>query len=242
MILSRVVATGLLFAFAVQLPAFVVPAAVPASQGSGPLVALTFDDGPWPVPTARLVHLLRRHGAKATFFVVGHVAERHPETVRLLAREGHELANHTWSHPDLRDTSPAALRFELARTRLLIKRLTGADTPLFRTPGSTRHFLRRRFRSPIGYDLVLWDVHSMDHALKEPDAIADRILSSVQAGDIILLHNGTSATLEALDHVLATLRRKGFEFVTVSELRRRSVLYGGAFSESSIVSTPDIEA
>lgn len=181
-------------------------------------VALTFDDGPRPASTRRLRRLLHRHQVPASFFIVGHMAVRYPEEVRGLARDGHEIANHSWSHPDLKSLSKEAFLWELEATRLLIEELTHQKTWYFRTPGSTESYIRRKFEVPYPYKLVLWDVHSLDHEGLGAEAIFDRVYNHVSDGDVILLHNGLESTVQALDCLIPALKSEGFEFVTLSTL------------------------
>lgn len=209
----------LLFFLPFILPGFLVPAethflpVIPRYR-----VALTFDDGPRPRGTERLQKLLTRHDVKATFFLVGRMAYRHPELVRLLADSGHQLGGHSWSHSDIRKMSPATLKMELELTRLWLKHYTGQDSYYFRPPGGTEKYLRTRFRSPERYHLVMWDVHSLDHDGRPAEEIARRIEERVQDGDVILLHNNLETTVQALETVIPHLKARGFEFVTVSQL------------------------
>lgn len=219
------------------LPSLVVPTQIDLPPLSPPLVALTFDDGPHPAATRRLRDILRDHQVPATFFVVGKVAARHPKVVKNLAREGHEIAGHSWSHPDIQRVSARRMKRELDKTRRLIHRLTGVDTWLFRTPGSTLSYIRKWFRIPRGYTLVLWDVHSRDHEGLSADAMVDRIMGQVSDGDIVLLHNGYRSTAEAVESLIPLLKKRGYQFVTISTLLQHSardkwassssVLYGG---------------
>jgi peptidoglycan/xylan/chitin deacetylase (PgdA/CDA1 family) len=135
-----------------------------------------------------------------------------------LTAQGHEIANHTWSHPDIRLLSPRQMRWELDRTRELIELITGRRTSLFRTPGSTEAYLRKTFRVPAGYQLVMWNVHSLDQEGISAQQIAQRVLSKVKNGDIVLMHNGLETTIASLGIIIPELRKRGFEFVTVSEL------------------------
>ncbi len=183
-----------------------------------PRVALTFDDGPRPLPTLQLCEVLGTYRIPATFFVVGSVAAKYPELLQALTGQGHEIANHTWSHPNVRKLSAPQMRAELDRTREMIQAVTGRTTYLFRTPGGTASFLRHRFRVPLGYKLVLWNVHSLDQEGRSADEIAARVLDQVKDGDIVLMHNGLPATVQALELIVPTLQRRGFEFVTVTQL------------------------
>ena len=206
--------------FSLLFPARAVPLEW-LSWFSAPKVALTFDDGPHPKPTALLMEVLRRHQAPATFFVVGRVAVRYPEVLRALAASGHEISNHTWNHPDVRSISTSAFRHELDQTRLLIQAVTGQRTFLFRTPGGTDTYLRNSFRVPSGYQLVLWDVHSLDQEKISAERIAERVISQVKDGDVVLMHNGFESTRDALEIIIPALKQRGFQFVTVTDLLRQ---------------------
>jgi peptidoglycan/xylan/chitin deacetylase (PgdA/CDA1 family) len=212
---------ALLF-FVALISLFPAPARpLPWSRWPNPLrVALTFDDGPHPLATMKLCDTLGRYHVHATFFVVGRVASKDPEILQALVGEGHEVANHTWNHPSIRGLSTRDMRAELDETRALIRNVTGHDTTLFRTPGSTANYLRTRFHVPAGYQLVMWNVHSLDQEGYSAERIAARVLSQVKDGDIVLMHNGLDTTVRALDTIIPALKKRGFEFVTVSELLR----------------------
>jgi len=201
---------------------FAAPFISPAAFWSRPFlkrkIALTFDDGPKPFATRRLLRVLKRQGVVGTFFIVGRMAAAHPELVRALFKEGHEIANHTWSHSDLKNMSPEEFADELEGTRQLIRELTGRNSFLFRTPGSTENFIRKHFVVPPKYTLILWDVHSLDQRGLPADQIAARVESAVKDGDIILMHNGIKSTPEALAILIPDLKSRGFKFLTVSEL------------------------
>ncbi len=204
--------------FLITGPSFISPASFLGEPFLRRKIALTFDDGPRPLATRRLQQILKRFGARGTFFVVGQVAASNPEVVRSLVKGGHEIANHTWSHSDLKKMSPASLSDELEGTRLLIEELTGRNSYLFRTPGSTEKFIRLHFTVPPKYTLILWDVHSLDHEGLSPLEIAQRVELMAKDGDIILMHNGKQNTAQALEILIPSLRSRGFEFTTLSEI------------------------
>lgn len=207
-----------LFFFLFSVPSFLVPAVSPLYLKPTKKIALTFDDGPWPARTRRLREVLTRHNVRATFFIVGKVAARFPHVVRALDREGHWLANHTWSHPRITSLTVDQLAAELEATKDLIQRLTGKETWLFRPSGSTEHYLRKRFVVPPGFELVLWDVHSLDIEGLSAAAIVERVESQVEDGDVIIFHNGKQTTVEALDCLIPALKSYGFEFVSLDRL------------------------
>lgn len=183
-----------------------------------PWIALTFDDGPHPVMTDRLLSILREQHVPGTFFVVGKMADRYPQLVKDIARDGNEVANHTYSHPNLSRLSNDAVLSELAHTRELIQRLTGRDSCLFRPPGGdySRQMVRATARA--GYRMVLWSVLTDDVDGASSRFIRRRILDGAEDGAIILMHSGVERTVQVLPEVIAKLRARGYHFVTVSTL------------------------
>ncbi len=183
-----------------------------------PWIALTFDDGPHPVMTEKLLKVLQDEQVPATFFVVGKMVDRYPQVVQEMAQQGHEVANHTYSHPKLSRLGHEAVLNELAQTRTLIRRLTGHDSQLYRPPGGdyTRDILRTT--SQAGYRMVLWSVLTKDVHGATCRAIKHRILQGAVDGSIVLMHSGMPNTVDVLPEVIAELRTRGFHFVTVSTL------------------------
>ena len=181
-------------------------------------LALTFDDGPDPVYTPRLLDLLREKSVKATFFVVGKRADQHPEIVRRAWTEGHLVGNHTWSHyPLFCFLTPRGLRAEIERGTESIRRSCGFRPRLFRSPVGLRHPLLAPYLEVAGLEYVSWSIRTLDTFTANSSALAQRILNKAASGDIILLHDhlpgGTDAMLEALPGVIDELRERGFEFV-----------------------------
>ncbi len=190
-----------------------------------PIVALTFDDGPSPETTPRVLDVLRAANAKATFFVLGKHAELHPELVRRISEEGHEVASHGWTHNLLVFASPRTVRRELEATSRLIERC-GAPTPkLFRAPHGFRRPHLSREIGQLGMRMVGWSKGVFDTALPGAEVIAERSALAMRPGAILLLHdadgNGSgdrSQTAEALPAILKAADEKGLRTVTVSEL------------------------
>jgi peptidoglycan/xylan/chitin deacetylase (PgdA/CDA1 family) len=183
-------------------------------------LALTFDDGPDPVDTPKLLDLLREKGVKATFFVVGKHAEQHPEIVRRAWNEGHLIANHTWSHYSLFCfLTPALLRSEIERGSESVRRICGIRPRFFRSPVGLRHPLLRPYLKAAGLEYISWTIRTRDTVTSNSSALARRILDQAASGDIILLHDrlprGTQAMLEILPGVVDELRQRGFEFALV---------------------------
>lgn len=227
-------------------------AASPTSQLYGPTIcrvggadgkiALTFDDGPHPEWTPRLLDLLDRYEARATFFVIGRFAESQPELVRAIADAGHSLGNHTWSHPSLPTTSDGRLRDELDRTKGAVEAAGAAfsevdDGALMRPPYGRRRPGTLRTLREEGYAPVLWSITCFDWRRTTTARAIGRRASRARGGDIVLLHDGSdrglevdrSKTLAATEAVLRQGSGEGYEFVTVSEL----VLSGSPSATSS---------
>jgi peptidoglycan-N-acetylglucosamine deacetylase len=184
-------------------------------------VALTFDDGPDPIDTPRLLDILREKDVKATFFVVGKRAEQFPAIVQRARDEGHLIANHTWSHRNLFCfLTPRRLRAEIERGTESVERSCGLRTRYFRSPVGLRHPLLGSYLKEMKLEFISWRVRSLDTVIGSSTVLARRILNAVTGGDIILLHDrlpsGTDTMLEALPGVIDTLRERGFEFVLVS--------------------------
>ena len=185
----------------------------------GPYVAMTFDDGPSAKLTPRLLDLLAAHHVKATFFLIGENAAENPEIVAREAREGHEIANHSWSHPNLAKMSEDSVRSQLRRTDDAIKNAMGKSPVLMRPPyGSITPHQKKWINQEFGYKIVLWDVDPLDWRRPGSAAVCNRIVRNTRAGSIILAHDIHPGTTEAMPCVLKELEEKGFKFATVSEL------------------------
>jgi len=187
---------------------------------SGPCVALTFDDGPSSEITPQVLDILRDKDAKATFFLVGRKVEQHPDLARRMAREGHAIGNHTYSHPPLFCfLSPRRLREEIERAQEAIGRVTGAAPRHFRSPVGLRHPILKLALRRAALDLVLWRLRTYDTLSPKPEALRRRILDRVRPGAIVLLHDrrgpGAAAMLAALPDVIDGLRARGYRLVTV---------------------------
>jgi peptidoglycan-N-acetylglucosamine deacetylase len=185
----------------------------------GPYIAMTFDDGPHATLTPKLLDLLAAHHIKATFFVIGENVAAHPEIVARAAREGHEIGNHSWSHPNLGKMADTGVRRELHRTEDIIRNATGTRPTLLRPPyGSITSRQKHWIHDEFGYQIILWDVDPLDWKRPGPVAVCNRILKAARPGSIILSHDIHPGTIEAMPSTFDQLDAKGFKFVTVSEL------------------------
>ncbi|PYV52481.1 MAG: polysaccharide deacetylase family protein [Acidobacteria bacterium] len=216
--LAALTATTLLIVFLLFHPRNQWLVANRSRVGGAQCVALTFDDGPDPMDTPKLLDLLRKKGVKATFFVVGKRAEQYPNIVRRTWAEGHLVANHTWSHyPLFCFLMPRRLRAEIERCTESIRHCCGFPPRFFRSPVGLRHPLLAPYLENAGLEYVSWSIRTLDTFTANPNVLAERILNKAANGDIILLHDhlprGTDAMLEALPRVIDELRQRGFDFV-----------------------------
>ncbi|MGW1892569.1 polysaccharide deacetylase family protein [Streptomyces sp. NPDC002004] len=181
-------------------------------------VALTFDGGP-SAPTPKLLDILKKEKVHATFFLQGkgHTA-KYPETVRRMAREGHEIANHTWSHKDLTKLSPDEIRAEIKPVQDDIRKATGKAPTLMRPPGGSTNDDVSKVMKGLGLSQILWSVTAKDFATTDTALIKKRVLDQTKRDGIILLHERYAGTIPAVPEIISALRRQGYTFVTVPQL------------------------
>lgn len=181
-------------------------------------IALTFDAGPGK-DTPRLLDILKEEKVPATFFLLGknHVLA-HPETVRRIADEGHEVANHTWSHGILTDLDRDGIREELARTQNAIAKITGHKPTLMRPPQGRTNGDVTDISRELGLSQILWSATAKDYSTTDSALIERRILDDASADGIILLHDIYDGTVPAVPGIIKKLKERGFTFVTVPQL------------------------
>ena len=198
-------------------------------------LAVTFDDGPNDPHTLRILDVLANYEVKATFFVVGKFAERRPEIVRAAAAAGHEIGNHTYSHPNLILRGSSQVRREIVQCESVIRDAAGVSCNLFRPPwGGRRPGTLRAIRG-AGYEPVLWSAAGYDWKAKSAQQIVDNLARQVNGGEVILLHDGDhrapdgdrTLTVAAIDLLLRRYRDEGYEFVTVSQMMKPAAVPGG---------------
>ncbi|UCF34990.1 MAG: polysaccharide deacetylase family protein [Phycisphaerales bacterium] len=191
------------------------------------LIALTFDDGPSPTVTPQVLKVLKEKETKATFFVIGRWARRYPETIRSIAEDGHEVANHSYLHPrHVYLWTARTLRRDTELAQRLIKRLVGTVPPVYRPPVGFRSVEMRSVMRSLGLRLVNFSARAFDTQGGSPQQMVDRICRLAAQGRIIMLHDGSDRTpepdcramLTALPLIIERLKSDGYRFVTVSEL------------------------
>jgi peptidoglycan/xylan/chitin deacetylase (PgdA/CDA1 family) len=195
-----------------------------ACNVDGPYIAMTFDDGPSAQLTPKLLDILKERGIKATFFVVGQNAAEYPDILRRMADEGHEIANHSWSHPALTKLGAEGVRKQIENTNDAIVAATGKRPVLMRPPyGATSSTLNRRLTEEYGLKVILWSVDPLDWKYRNSSRVYNYIVQNTQPGSIILSHDIHATTVAAMPETLDALLAKGYKFVTVSELIARDV-------------------
>ena len=203
------------------------PAAVAATPAvsysavhvDGPYIAMTFDDGPSEKLTPGLLDILAQHHIHATFFVIGKNAAEYPEILQRAVREGHEIGNHSWSHPAFGKMRDESVRNELQKTDDAIRAAIGTRPVLMRPPyGSISARQKHWIYSEFGYRTILWDVDPLDWKRPGSAVVTSRIVRETRPGSIILSHDIHPGTIKAMPATFDQLQAKGFKFVTVSEL------------------------
>ncbi len=184
-------------------------------------IALTFDDGPHPRYTPQILDILDEFGIKATFFTIGVNAEYYSDVIEKVIKNGHEIGNHTYSHPHVSCLNSENLKNEVEKCESVIYGLTDYKTKLFRPPeGMIDADVRQVLRS-LDYKVILWDIDTLDWANTPSETIAKNVIENISAGDIILMHDyvsHNSPTPDALRIFIPELLKMGYRFVVVSEL------------------------
>jgi peptidoglycan/xylan/chitin deacetylase (PgdA/CDA1 family) len=185
----------------------------------GPYIAITFDDGPSAEQTPRLLNMLKERGIKATFFCLGECIANNPEIAQRIVAEGHEIGNHSWSHPQLSTMNEENVRSQIQRTHDVIRQTTGVTVTDFRPPyGAFTQRQQRWAAATWNYNIVLWDVDPLDWKYHIPARVESEILKGTTSGSIILVHDIHKTSVDAMPTTLDNLLKKGFKFVTVAEL------------------------
>ena len=185
----------------------------------GKYVALTFDDGPHASLTPQALDILKRHGAKGTFFMLGQNAARNKSIVARAAAEGHELGVHTWTHIKMNSTARAKVDSEISRTQNVLADASGVVPRVMRPPyGATNKALIDKMYNTYGMATVLWDVDTLDWRKPGVCKVINTAVNQAKPGSIILVHDIHASTLSALEGIVTGLQTRGFQLVTVSEL------------------------
>jgi len=183
-------------------------------------VALTFDDGPHPDYTPKLLEVLKKYNIKATFFVIGKMAEKHPELIKAEIKDGHLLGNHTFHHVNLTKIPEDEVQVEWQACNDVIKFITGINMGFCRPPGGDYDSCVINGAVNTGLTTVLWTDDPGDYARPGDKVIEDRIFKWINPGGIILLHDGVQQTIDVLPDIIEKLQKEGYKFVTVDEMEK----------------------
>ncbi|WP_414754431.1 polysaccharide deacetylase family protein [Anabaena sp. CCY 9910] len=184
------------------------------------VIALTFDDGPWPESTTQVLDILKQNNIKATFFVVGQNVKNYPDLLRRVAAEGHAIGNHTWHHW-YHFMNPQVAAYEVNNTTNLIYQITGVKTDLFRPPGGMMNNGLVSYAKNNKYAVIIWSSDSMDYSRPSVPKLINNVFRLAKPGGIVLMHDGggnRTQTVQALPEIIARFRKQGYSFVTVPEL------------------------
>lgn len=222
--LHAYVALLLLGVFFLRLQMFVDAVCHGTDDARG--VALTFDDGPCPIHTPRILDMLDKAGVKATFFVIGYKAEAHPNIVRDIVERGHVVGSHSYTHNRAFSLlSKAAVRHDIERSLACLEKITGARPALFRPPIGHTNPRIAKVIDELGLTVVGWSVRALDGlASAEPERVVERVVPKLEDGAIVLLHDAaerddrTPASIEALPKILDAMDRKNLAGVTITSL------------------------
>ncbi|MEH2461108.1 polysaccharide deacetylase family protein [Nostoc sp.] len=184
------------------------------------VIALTFDDGPWPESTAQVLDILKQNQIKGTFFLIGQNVKNYPGLVKREIAEGHVIGNHTWHHW-YQFLNPQAAAYEIDHTADLIYQVTGIKTNLFRPPGGIMHNGVAAYARNSKYAIILWSTDSVDYSRPAVPKLIKNVFRNAKPGGIVLMHDGggnRSKTVQALPEIIANFRKQGYSFVTIPEL------------------------
>ncbi|MGR6916191.1 polysaccharide deacetylase family protein [[Actinomadura] parvosata] len=189
-------------------------------------IALTFDDGPGKY-AGTLLDTLKKYDAKATFFLEGQYVKSRPQFVKRMAAEGHELGNHSYSHPDFTKSEAGTIRSEIQKTQDAVKKAAGVEPKLLRPPYGLADLQVSDIAAEFGMPMILWTAGSQDWSSKNVDAIQKQTLAVAKPNGIILMHDWVKQTVDGMPALIKTLQSKGYHLVTVSDVVKNENLKPG---------------
>lgn len=195
-----------------------------------PVIALTFDDGPTPEKTERILQLLAEAQVVATFFLTGEEIEQHPHLLRKILKAGHQVGNHSYSHQRMLFRTPGFIAAEIEKTDALLKAAGAPEPYYFRPPYGKKLFMLPRYLEKHQRIAVTWDVapENFGKLTQNPQLLAEYTINHTKPGSIILLHvmyDSRANTMQAVPAIIRGLKAKGFRFVTVTELLNRQSIH-----------------
>lgn len=192
-----------------------LPAGIRALDPSRPMIALTFDDGPYAPVGNRIMDVMNQYGGKCTFFMVGNRVPSYQAEVQRMVNEGFEVANHTQDHKYLNQLGADAIRAQVEACNNTIQAVTGVRPTLMRLPGGNKN---STVLANVNMPIILWNVDTKDWKNRNAQSVINSVMGNVKDGDIILMHELYTSTAEAVEALVPALTAQGFQLVTVSEL------------------------
>jgi peptidoglycan-N-acetylglucosamine deacetylase len=189
-------------------------------------VALTFDDGPGKY-AGTLLDTLKKYNAKATFFLEGQYVKSRPSYVKRMVKEGHEIGNHSYKHPDFTKMSATAIRAEIKNTNDAIKKASGAEPKLLRPPYGLGGVLISEVAAEYDMPIILWTGGSRDWESKNVEAIKKQTLAVAKGNSIVLMHDWVKQTVDAMPSIIQTLQKNGYHLVKVTDITKHENLKPG---------------
>ena len=180
-----------------------------------PKIAITFDDGPHPVHTQKLLEGLKKRNVKASFFVIGNLAEANPKLIQQEKEDGHLIGNHTYHHVDIGKLADEKAVEEIQKTSEVIRKITGNEVDFVRPPFGV---WQKKLEQEMSVIPVLWSVDPLDWTTENTDEIVNKVVTEVKENDIILLHDCYKSSVDAALRIIDILQKEGYEFVTVDEM------------------------
>lgn len=187
-------------------------------ETNGKKVAISFDAAWTNQDTQQLIDILKKHNAKATFFIVGDWAEKFPESVKAFYDAGHTIANHSDTHKAFSKCSRNEIKEEIENCNKKLEAITGKKVTLIRAPSGDHTTQSLEVAKDMGMYTIQWDCDSLDYTKISVDEIINRVVKGTKNGSIILFHNGVENTAPALDKILTELSKQGYSFVSVDDL------------------------
>lgn len=179
-------------------------------------VALTYDDGPSIISTKKILNLLEKYDASATFFINGNHANNYKELVKEIYKNGNEIGNHTLDHGWLTKMSEEEIRRQIYGNEALLEFLSGQNGDMLVRPPYGD--INKRILDEFDVSFIMWSVDSRDWEVQDVAVIQDNVFENIQDGDIIIMHDGYESTVQATKHILERLTKEGFKVVSVTEL------------------------
>jgi peptidoglycan-N-acetylglucosamine deacetylase len=183
------------------------------------VVALTFDDGPDPVITPKVLEILEKHQIPASFFVIGRKAEKQDDVMRLIISKGHIIGNHSYSHHFFFDFfGRKKMEQDLLKARGIIKDITGKVPLLFRPPYGVTNPVLAKVVKRLGYQVIGWSIRSFDTTTTDADKVAKRVIMGLRPGAVILMHDDRELTAKVLENLILKIKEEGYRFVGIEEM------------------------